>query len=161
MGWSAFTVWCSWFCSRCSECSCFLLALAVLVTGKNVQNEKGTNVEEYWTPTPYHSPSTTPSPNTCFEAGECIYSHLIEITRAYSAERCLKDCKNTYGCKWFTYKKHDGDVCELFSSCEYFSTDDCDSCISGEVSCNTFECDYNGVSGRCEVNKQLKYFLIA
>ena len=106
-----------------------------------------------WSPTE----STTPPdwPKVCYEKGECLFSNLLDVTHATSAERCLQDCKTTDGCQWFTYKEHDGSVCELFESCEYFSNDDCDNCISGQVSCSESECNSKGVSGRCQVHFSL------
>ena len=57
--------------------------------------------------------------------------------------------------KWFTYKKHDGSVCELFESCEYFSNDECDNCVSGQVSCSESECNRQGVNGSLMIRSQV------
>ena len=96
-------------------------------------------------------PSTTTSteaPNVCYEKGECLYSNLLEVTYASSAQNCLKDCRDFNGCKWFTYKQNH-QLCELFESCEYLTGNECgEDCITGQVSCPDEQC---GLNGRCQV----------
>ena len=76
----------------------------------------------------------------CFVEGECalwIDNHnLVAIVEDITTpEECLKVCKETEECFYFTHFNN-SKQCYLYSSCEYFFYECKDKdCISGEVSC--------------------------
>ncbi len=49
-------------------------------------------------------------------------------------EECLKLCKTTEGCKWFTHIQSSS-VCLLLTDCQTLD-ESCDDCFSGEVTCD-------------------------
>ena len=49
-------------------------------------------------------------------------------------QSCLQSCKQTDGCKWYTFDTSDS-YCYLLGDFEYLD-EDCTTCISGQVSCN-------------------------
>ena len=92
------------------------------------------------------------SAQNCLIQGRCVNSHLIQLTGAGSATDCLQDCKDFQGCQWYSFKQRSKTTCELFSDCNEISTDDCDQCQTGEVSCDLIQCD---LSGLCTVSKTI------
>ena len=84
------------------------------------------------------------SAQNCLIQGRCVNSHLIQLTGAGSATDCLQDCKDFQGCQWYSFKQRSKTTCELFSDCNEISTDDCDQCQTGEVSCDLIQCDLPG-----------------
>ena len=76
----------------------------------------------------------------CFIQGRCINSHLIQLTDAGSATDCLQDCKDFQGCQWYSFNQRSQTTCELFSDCNEITTNDCDHCQTGQVSCDLSFC---------------------
>ena len=101
---------------------------------KNPTTEKPTEPTT-WYPTDYPTSPvvSTESPLVCYEKGECLYSNLVDVTYPSSVEECLQHCRRTERCQWFTYKFFES--CELFESCEYLSDNECNNCITGQVTC--------------------------
>jgi hypothetical protein len=78
--------------------------------------------------------------NNCIEPecykiqGECngvIAAESNSVTN--TIEYCIKLCKTTPTCKWFTFNK-ELSQCSLFESCLHLDSS-CKTCISGESSC--------------------------
>jgi hypothetical protein len=78
--------------------------------------------------------------NNCIEPdcykiqGECngvIAAEHNSVTN--TIEYCIKLCKTTPSCKWFTFNK-ELSLCSLFESCLHMDSS-CKTCISGERSC--------------------------
>ena len=81
--------------------------------------------------------------STCNNEGKC-HGNLIDIKYKTDYNSCLKDCKNTTNCAWFTYHG-EGKYCTLLDGCKDFSTD-CSKCVSGEVSCTIdYQCNLAGI----------------
>ncbi len=103
----------------------------------------------------------------CSKPGQCIDGTLITIMEAGTEkvgpdprstltvttllylQECLGNCKNTTDCQWYTYLQSPNE-CELFRDCDTVSTDNCPSCISGEVNCTINECGLNGICQVCQ-----------
>lgn len=69
----------------------------------------------------------------CNIQGECMGKTLEHDGITDTNEDCLKLCKSTPMCEWFTfYKKFS--KCILFKSCSKVDST-CETCVSGEVSC--------------------------
>ncbi len=70
----------------------------------------------------------------CNKQGECTgeKNELNEISD--TSEDCLKLCKSTSTCNWFTFYKQFS-KCVLFKSC-YKIDSTCQACVSGERSCS-------------------------
>ena len=80
------------------------------------------------------------SAQECLIQGRCINSHLIQLTNAGSATVCLQDCKDFQGCLWYSFNQRSQTTCELFSDCNEITTNDCDHCQTGQVSCDLSFC---------------------
>jgi hypothetical protein len=84
----------------------------------------------------------------CFVSKNCITSSSrINVTRPNDVWKCLADCKNQNGCKWFTYDP-DPDWCALMTDCQQPADYQCRACASGEVTCEEYHC---GITGLCLV----------
>ena len=71
-------------------------------------------------------------PAKCYVPGECwgTSDHLLETQ---SKEECLVACKETKGCRWFTYHNPTS-ACVLYKTCDDIYS--CTDCVSGEVRCS-------------------------
>ena len=67
------------------------------------------------------------------ETGECIGEFLHAQEDVALEEDCLKVCKETRGCKWFTHVKNIS-TCLLMSDCDQLD-ETCLDCASGEERC--------------------------
>ena len=67
----------------------------------------------------------------CEVAGFC-HGILLQFFNAASYAICLKECKVTDGCAWFTFDAEFG-KCFLLRECERI--DPCETCLSGEAGC--------------------------
>jgi hypothetical protein len=65
--------------------------------------------------------------------GECIGEFLHAQEDVALEEDCLKVCKETRGCKWFTHVKNIS-TCLLMSDCDQLD-ETCLDCTSGEERC--------------------------
>ena len=72
----------------------------------------------------------------CFVNGECR-GNMLFFTVAENKEECLRVCKETFGCKWFTFHgfKSPESTCILYYDCQDFD-ESCDTCVSGERRCD-------------------------
>ncbi len=88
----------------------------------------------------------------CSIAGQCIQSDVIFELHKESERECLRECKSTSGCQWYTYNM-DKTNCLLLKNCHVsdakvatifylflmsflfqdISTEECTSCVSGEA----------------------------
>ncbi len=82
----------------------------------------------------------------CEIQGECEGIPMVNNKTMTATEDCLKLCKNTPTCEWFTFYKEFSD-CFLFKSCAKVRST-CESCISGERACR----------GNCYINTNFLYF---
>ena len=85
----------------------------------------------------------------CNLTGECIDSDVVAEYYTDTEKDCLKACKETTNCAWFTFVES-ADFCFLFSECKKLSNATCFDCISGEVTCPDTDC---GLIGICEGHK--------
>jgi len=69
----------------------------------------------------------------CEIQGECNGKIAHEYDSVNTTEDCIKLCKNTSNCNWFTFHK-DVLLCNLFETCFDVDTS-CETCISGENTC--------------------------
>lgn len=67
----------------------------------------------------------------CGIQGECKGNLIESEGMALTSDECLRLCKNTSGCGWFTFYK-DISKCFLFETC---SIAFCKNCLSGENRC--------------------------
>jgi hypothetical protein len=67
--------------------------------------------------------------------GQC-QGNVISIEASPSKDECLQQCKDTEGCKWFTFlaKNEKKDSCILYRNCPTID-ESCSNCISGESRC--------------------------
>lgn len=66
----------------------------------------------------------------CWVSGEC-QGEYQDYDYSKTQEQCLKLCKDTMGCNWFTF---DQGVCFLYENCPHIN-ENCTTCISGQVEC--------------------------
>ena len=92
---------------------------------------------------------TLVSAQNCRISGECVDSDVVTEFYTDSAKECLRACKNTTNCTWYTFV-NSVDFCFLFTECNEIRYDTCFDCISGEVTCPDTDCDLTGI---CEVIK--------
>jgi len=71
----------------------------------------------------------------CLIQGQC-QGNVISIEASSSKDECLQQCKDTEGCKWFTFlaKNEAKDSCILYRDCTTID-ESCSNCISGESRC--------------------------
>jgi hypothetical protein len=84
----------------------------------------------------------------CHVSGACVEeSTAIANSNQHKEDDCIKFCRETEGCKWYTFNKEDGN-CEAFETCKKIANKDCPTCLSGQVECPLkSECNING---KCE-----------
>ena len=85
----------------------------------------------------------------CNLSAECIDSDVVTEYHTDTAKDCLKACKATPDCAWYTFVES-ADFCFMFSECKKLSNATCFDCISGEVTCPDTDC---GLKGICEGHK--------
>ena len=82
-----------------------------------------------------------PSEPECQISGLCI-GNIIHVDEVSSLEECLKDCKSTLGCRWFSYLSPSATVqsssCILYHDCATLD-ETCSECLSGERRCKVEE----------------------
>ncbi len=82
-----------------------------------------------------------PSEPECQISGLCI-GNIIHVDEVNSLEECVKDCKSTLGCRWFSYLSPSATVqsssCILYHDCATLD-ETYSECLSGERRCKVEE----------------------
>ena len=65
--------------------------------------------------------------------GECLGTFLHVEVEIATGDECLKICKDTDGCNWFTHDQRSS-TCLLMADCENLD-ETCKECVSGESRC--------------------------
>ena len=69
--------------------------------------------------------------------GYCFGTHIASMETS-TAEDCLRMCKQTAGCEWFTFHSTDG-VCSLTADCQWVDETCGTSCVHGPKECTQEE----------------------
>ena len=76
---------------------------------------------------------TCPRKDVCNLNG-FVQGGLLNVTFNSNRNSCLQSCKQTDGCKWYTFDQSD-DYCFLLETFDYLD-ETCTTCNSGQVNCN-------------------------
>lgn len=81
----------------------------------------------------------------CNVSGQCQNAQISHLITTSTQLQCLERCLSFDDCKWYTFKRQEKENnCELFRTCEIIVTNGCSSCITGQNTCPTDNCETEG-----------------
>ena len=79
----------------------------------------------------------------CFVAGECVNGTAIGLIAADSISKCVDFSGTLEGSNYFSYSPEDN-LCLVLAECPQLSLEACPNCISGDATCSSEICNYEG-----------------
>ena len=79
----------------------------------------------------------------CFVPGECVEGIVSGVAVVNSVGECVDFCQSATSCQYFSFNPTDK-ICLTYDSCPELSTDNCDSCVSGNKGCPNQICGFHG-----------------
>ncbi len=88
----------------------------------------------------------------CSVPGQCVDSQFIGEVGADDEQGCIKTCKATANCSWYTFDPKPN-TCLLLETCSNITTAHCPACVGGQVECSPYVPIQCSIPGICDVSK--------